>query len=53
MNFVFYKKTIVKSQTQRDSNIINITIDLVKEINPGDDQTIKIFNIIFKRHDLI
>jgi hypothetical protein len=34
---------------QRENTVVDITIDLVKEIFPGDDQTIQIFNIIFKR----
>ena len=34
---------------QRENTVVDITIDLVKEILPGDDQTIQIFNIIFKR----
>ena len=34
---------------RRDNTLADITIDLVKEILPGDDQTIQIFNIIFRK----
>jgi hypothetical protein len=34
---------------RRDNTLVDITIDLVKEILPGDDQTIQIFNIIFRK----
>ena len=44
------QRTVVQSNTKRDDTLIDITIDLVKEICPGDDQTIQIFNIIFKKY---
>ena len=38
---------MLQSKTKRDEMLVNIKIDLVKEIYPGDDQTIQIFNSIF------
>ena len=43
---------MLQSKTKRDEMLVNIKIDLVKEIHPGDDQTIQIFNTIFKRYYL-